>query len=213
MKLLPLVLLALLLKLPAGAPPKVRVALSPLTRAAYLGALKAAVDTKPTMTFPVRKQKRRIVIPAAKGSVVFKDSDVDEEDPDWEEYTYQGYWPQFQFHLMRHNHYEWSKNVLVGRSGQKLELDGEPVFSPDLNYFAAVAAGIEYWASDNSIQLFRFEKGRWWQVWKLEPSIDPATWEPAEIHWLSNSTLLLKKRMWTGKKPGNTFAYAKLEIH
>ena len=46
----------------------------------------------------------------------------------------------------------------------------------------------------------------------LEPSVEPPTWEPEEINWLSNSTLLLKKRMWTGQNPGSTFTYAKLTI-
>jgi hypothetical protein len=87
------------------------------------------------------------------------------------------------------------------------------MFSPDLKSFVVIAAGIEYWASPNSIQLFRFENGRWRQVWKIEPSVEPATWEPNDIHWLSNSTILLKKKMWTGKNPGTTFTYAKLLLH
>ena len=50
------------------------------------------------------------------------------------------------------------------------------------------------------------------QVWKLEPSVEPMSWEPDEIRWLSSLTLLLKKKMWTGKNPAATFTYAKLTI-
>ena len=46
----------------------------------------------------------------------------------------------------------------------------------------------------------------------MEPSIEPMTWEPDEIYWLSNSTLLLKKKMWIGSSLGKTVTYAKLEI-
>ena len=62
------------------------------------------------------------------------------------------------------------------------------------------------------MRLFQFANGRWRQLWKLEPSVEPATWEPAIIYWLSNSTLLLQKKMWTGKNPGSTYTYSKLTI-
>jgi hypothetical protein len=212
MKPVLLLLLALLLKLPAGVPPKVRVTFSPLTKVAYLAAKKTAITTKPTLTFPLKKQKGRIVIPTANGSKVFKDNPVAEENPDWEVYAYRGYFPQFECHLIEHNHYEWSRYILIDKSGRQTETSDMAVYSPDLRGFVAISQGVESAMYSNSIELFRFENRHWRQVWKIEPSVDPATWEPAEIHWLSNSTLLLKKKMWTGKNPGSTFTYAKLTI-
>ena len=212
MKLLLLWLLPLLSYFPAAGPPAVRVTFSPLTKAAYLAAKKSAVSTKPAITFPLKKTRGRIVIPTTKGPKIFQDNDADEENSDWEKYTYLGYWPQFESHLILHNHYEWSNYILLSKSGPKEELFDLPRFSPDHTTFVAISGGIEYWAFPNSIRLFRFEKGWWREVWKLEPSIEPATWEPNDICWLSNSTLLLKKKMWTGKNPGTTFTYAKLEI-
>lgn len=212
MKPLLLLLLTLLLKLPAAAPP-VRVTFSPLTKAAYVAAKSGVVITKPTVTFPLKKVRGRIVIPAAKGSVVFKDNDADEENPDWEKFTYQGYLPQFECHLILHNHYEWSRYLIIDKSGRQTETSDRAVYSPDLKSFVAMSQGVESAMYSNSIELFRFTNGHWRQVWKIEPSVEPATWEPAEIHWLSNSALLLKKKMWTGKNPGSTFTYAKLEIH
>jgi hypothetical protein len=208
-----LLLLLALLKLPAGAPPKVRVSFSPLTKAAYLAAKKSAIVTKPTMTFPLKKKNGRIVIPTAKGNVIFKDNDVDEEDPDWEKYTYQGYWPQFECHLILHNHYEWSRYLLVDKSGKEIEISNMAVYSPDTKSFVAISyGGVESAMYSNSIKLFYFENHHWREVWKIEPSVDSDTWEPAEICWLSNSTMLLKKRMWNSKSPGNTFTYSRLTI-
>ena len=212
MKLLLLWLLPLLGYSPATGPAPVHVTFIPLTKGAYLAAKKTAVSTKPTVTFPLKKVRGRIVIPTAKGPKIFQDNAVDEEDSDWEKFTYRGYWPQFGCHIIEHNRYEWSNFILLNKYGQKLELYDLPVCSADLKSFVAISGGIEYWAYENSIRLFRFENGRWRQVWKLEPSVEPATWEPNEIQWLSNSTLLLKKKMYTGKNPGNTFTYAKLEI-
>ncbi|GAB3850062.1 hypothetical protein GCM10028822_14940 [Hymenobacter terrigena] len=213
MKSLLLLLLTLMLKLPAAGPPAVRVTFSPLTKAAYLAAMKGAVVTKPAITFPLRKQKGRIVIPTAKGSVIFKDNPVDEENPDWEKFSYRGYLPQFKSHLIEHNHYEWSRYILIDNSGKETETSNMAVYSPDTRSFVAISGGVESAMYSNSIRLFRFENHHWREVWKIEPSVEPATWEPDEIHWLSNSTLLLKKKMWTGKNPGSTFTYAKLEIH
>ncbi len=99
MKLLLLWLLPLLSYLPAAGPPAVRVTFSPLTKAAYLAAKKAAVVTKPAITFPLKKVRGRIVIPTAKGLVVFKDNVVSEESPDWEKYTYLGYSSQLKMPL------------------------------------------------------------------------------------------------------------------
>lgn len=213
MKLLLLGLLPLLLHLPVAGPAPVRVTFSPLTKAAYLAAKKTAVSTRPAMTFPLKKVRGCLVIPTAKGRVVFKDNPVEEENPDWEVYHYRGYYPQFECHLIEHNHYEWSGNILVDRSGQQTEVFSTPVYSPDFRSFATISAGIEDAVFPNEIRIYRFENHHWKQHWILEPLVDPATWEPDEIHWLSNSTLLLKKKMWTGPNPGTTFTYAKLLVH
>ena len=213
MKPLLLVLLALLLQLPAAGPPAVRVTFSPLTQAAYLAAAKAAVVTKPALTFPLKKVRDRIVIPTSRGAKVFQDKGVGTDNDDQVQFAYKGYSPQFKCHLLLGNYWEHTQSLLVPASGEKrLALYGEPVFSPDMQSFVSMASGIEYGVYPNEIRLFRFERGRWRQVWKLEPAIEPATWEPDEMHWLSNSTLVLKKKMWTGKNPGTTYTYAKLTI-
>jgi hypothetical protein len=212
MKLVLLLLLAVLLKVPASAPPKVRVTFSPLTKVAYEQARKTAVVTTPTLTFPLKKQKGRIVIPTTKGPKVFADKGPGTDETEQREYIYQGYLPQVGYHVVEAHLWERTQWYLVDKQGNQLAFYYAPIYSPDMKYFVVVATGIEYDVYPNEIRLFQFTNGRWRQVWKLEPLVEPARWEPAEIHWLSNSTLLLKKKMWTGKNPGTTFTYAKLTI-
>ena len=208
-----LLLLPLLLKLLSAGPPAVRVTFKPLTKAAYLAAKKSCVLNKPKMTFPLKKVRGRILIPTAKGSVVFKDNPVEEENPEWEVYHYLGYSQLLESHLIEHNHYEWSGNILVDRSGRQTEIFSMPVYSPDFRSFATISAGIEDAVFPNEIRIYRFENHHWKQIWILEPAVEPATWEPNEIQWLSNTILLLKQKMWTGPHPGTTFTYSRLVIH
>ena len=217
MKLLLLWLLPLLSYFPAVGPPAARVTFSPLTKAAYLAAKKMAVLTKPVMTFPVKKARGRIVIPTAKGPKVFQDIVVDEAalkrgigEAETIIHDYLGYLPAFKCHLLKVNYYETVQYLLISESGQQLELWGEPLFAPDMTHIVATCMGIEYGGGQpNIIQLLAFQNGKLQQVWKREPK----EWEPYRTSWISSNSLLLSKEMWTGQNPGNTFTYAKLEIH
>ena len=212
MKLLLLWLLPLLLNLPATGPPTVRVTFSPLTKAAYLAAKKSCILAKPVMTFPLKKVRGRIVIPTDKGPKVFQDKGMGIDNDDQSQYEYAGYLPQFGYHEVIGHFWERTNWLLLGPIGLPLELYDAPRYAPDLKHFVVISAGIEYAVYPNEIRLYQFGNGRWQQVWKLEPSVDPATWEPDEICWLSNSMLMLKKKMWIGKNSGTTFTYSKLTI-
>jgi hypothetical protein len=207
-----LLLLALLFKLPATAPTPVRVTFSPLTKAAYLDARKLTVVTKPALAFPVKKVRGRLVVPTAAGPKVFQDKGMGTDNDDQVQYEYLGYAAALKYHLVVCHYWEGYECKLVGDNGQQVALPSEPTFSPDLHSLVVYSAGIEVSYMENTIQVFRLENGRWRPVWQIEPSVEPATWEPQEVRWLSNSTLLLKKRMWTGKNPGSTYTYAKLTI-
>ena len=213
MKLLLLWLLSLLGYSPATGPAPVRVTFSPLTKAAYLAAKKSVISSKPTLTFPLKKVRGRIVIPTAKGPKVFQDKGIGTDDIEQGEYLYHGYLPQFGYHVVEAHLYERTQWYLLNKRGKQLAFYEAPIYSPDMEYLVVASPGIEYSVYPNEIQLFRFENGNWRQVWKLEPSVEPATWEPDEIGWLSDSTLLLKKKMYNGKNPGTTFTYSKLLVH
>ncbi len=216
MKIGLLLLVALLGGGRAGAPPAVRVTFSPLTKAAYLAAAKGCVETKPRVTFPLKKQHGRLVIPTAKGREVFADVDIDDAaiakghgEDEIRTYTYLGYLKDFHSHLIQAQLYETTEWLLVNDNGKHLELWGEPVFSPDMKRVASSCMGIEYGGGQlNIIQLLELKNGVLQEVWSLESK----TWEPYQICWTSNNSLLLMKEMWVGKSPGNTFTYARLTI-
>ena len=213
MKLVLLLLLATLLKTLTIGPAPVRVTFSPLTKTAYLEAKKACVSTKPVVTFPLKKNRGRIVIPTATGPRVFQDKGTGTDNDDQAQFEYKGYLPQFSYHLIQGHYWEQTQSLLIADSGkQQLALNNEPRYSPDLKSFVVIAAGIEYSGCPNEIRLFRFEAGHWRQVWKLEPPVAPMSWEPEEVGWLSNNSLLLKRKIWTGKNPGTTYTYATLLV-
>ena len=216
MKLLPLWLLPLLSYYPAAGPPAVRVSFSPLTKAAYLAAVKAAVVTKPALAFPLQKARGRIVIPTSKGLKIFADVIINEAalkkghgEDESTTYTYLGYLVDFKCHLIQVQYYETTQWLLIDASGRQIDLWGEPLFSPDQRHIVATCMGIEYGGGQpNILQLLELHNGVLQQVWKLEPK----TWEPYRIKWLSPASLLLSKEMWTGPNPGTTFTYSKLTI-
>ena len=159
MKPLLLLFLSLLLQLPAARPPAVRVTFSPLTKAAYETAKKAAVVTKPVLAFPVKKQKGRIVIPTAKGAKVFRDKGVGTDNDDQVEFKYVGYAADISCHLVTGNYWEGFLCHVVGDNGQQLKLSDTPVFSPDKRSFIVYSAGIEVSYLPNLIQLYRLKDG------------------------------------------------------
>jgi hypothetical protein len=212
MKLPGLLLLLGFLASAAEPAPVVRVTFSPLTKAAYMTALKTAVMTKPAMTFPLKKVRGRIVIPTAKGPRAFQDKGVGTDNDDQVEFDYRGYSTVSKYHVVEGRYWEAFQCHLVGANGQQISLPGQPEYSPDMQWFVVASSGIEVGFLPNSIQLYQLQSGRWREVWKIKPSVEPMSWEPYRIEWLSNSTLLLKKCVWTGKSPGTTFTYAKLTI-
>ena len=216
MRLVFLLLLSLLGGASVPKPPVIHVTFSPLTKAAYLQAQKGRIITKPRVTFPLKKQRGRIIIPLAKGQKVFLDTIIDEaavkkghNEDESTSYTYLGYLPDFKCHWLKINYYETSEYLLLDATGRQVKLWGEPIFSPDKQQIVASSMGIEYAGGQpNKIQLVRLQDGILREVWTQEPT----TWEPYRICWLSATTLLLSKEMWTGKNPGSTFTYARLTI-
>ncbi len=126
------------------------------------------------------------------------------------EYIYLGYLTAFQAHLIRVQFYETTQWLLIDASGRQIELWGEPVFAPDMKHIAASCMGIEYGGGQpNIIKLLELKNGILSTAWSLEPK----TWEPYRICWSTSNSLLLSKKMWTEKNPGNTFTYSKLTIN
>jgi hypothetical protein len=212
-----LLLLTVLVGTPVVPSVPARVTFTALTKVAYLQAQKSQIVTKPHITFPLKKEHGRIVIPTAKGRKVFADITIDEAaikkghgEDESTTYTYLGYLTDFHCHLIEVQFYETRQWILLDTSGQKIELWGEPVYAPDMKHLVATCMGLEYGGGQpNIIQLVTLENGNLRETWSLQPK----DWEPYRICWTSNATLLLSKEMWTGKNPGNTFTYSKLTIN
>ncbi|MBF9142265.1 hypothetical protein [Hymenobacter properus] len=213
MKPVLLLLLALLLKLPAGAPLKVRVTLSPLTKTAYEQAKKAAIVTKPTLTFPLKKHKGRIVIPTAKGPKVFQDVQKADDETATTTYQYLGYLEKLRLHVLQIQLWETSEYELIDARGNITELWSPPTCSPQMQYLMTVSGSLEYEMMPNGLQLFRCAPVGLQKVWELAPT----TWAPdeASTFWASESTVFIKQKRYpkqdVSKKP--YFTYAKLTIH
>ena len=208
MKLGFLLLLPLLAGAPAGGPTAVRVAFKPLTKSSYLQAKKGCVMAKPLVTFPIRKERGRIVIPTTKGQKIYQDKGLGTDNDDQARFEYAGYTPQFGYHTVTARLWERTQTYLIDKDGRQLELYDAPQYAPDMKSFVVGSSGLEYSVYPNSIRLFRFDNLAWREVW----SVEPKTWEPYSICWTSATTLLLSKKMWTEKSLGNTFAYAELAI-
>ena len=196
----------------------VRVTLSPLTKAAYSQAEKSQITTKPRVTFPLKKQGSRIIIPTTKGSKVFKDVVITEtfikqghSEDEATTYTYLGFLPDFKYHLLKVGFYETEAWLLVDSSGKSFELWGAPLFSPDMKRIAAICQGIEYGGGQpNIIQMLELQNGTLREIWTLRPK----TWEPMILFWTSNNTLYLRKQLCEGDGYyyPKRFAYARLSV-
>jgi hypothetical protein len=209
MKLGFLLLLPLLVGARPSAPPVVRVTFSPLTKTAYLQAKKYCIETKPRVTFPLKKVGGRIVILTAKGQRIFRDGWIEGEHDEDTRYKYLGYWPSLHWHLVEGYHYSevYRLNALT-QSGQWLKLEGFPELAPDTSQFV-VASGALDGVGAPTIQLFQLKKGVWQERWRIEPK----AWQVEQLKWVASNTLLLQERHWNKDFSKSWYTYAQLTIH
>lgn len=209
--LLPL-LLTLLLKLTAAGPPAGRVTLSPVTKAVYLAAKKRAVATMPPLTFPVKKERGRIVIPTSKGPKVFRDVRKAEDETAVTTYTYLGYAEALRLHILQIQLWETSEFKAVDARGNNTELWSPPIFSPQLHHLITVSANLKYDMMPSGLQLFRCAPSGLQKVWELAAT----AWEPDEtgVFWASESTVFIRQRRYQHRYGNKNpyFTYAKLTI-
>jgi hypothetical protein len=189
-------------------PPPIHVSIRPLTKAAYVQALKGKITTIPRVTFPLKKQQKRMVIPSATGAHVFRDGWVDGEQDEDTRYKYLGYWPALRWHLVAGYHYSevYRLNALTQR-GQWLKLEGSPQIGPDTSQFV-VASGALDGIGTPTIQLFRRKKDTWREVWKVAPR----SWQVEQVEWVAANELLLQQKHWNQAFSRSWYTYAKIII-
>ncbi len=203
-----LFLLQALLSLSAApTPPNVRVALIPLTRAAYERARSLAPLAREARTFPLRKSQGKIRVPTATGSKLFRDK-VSRVIVENVGYKYLGYLPRVQVHLIEKSYWEGEEAlaivVLVVRpDGHILQLPGEPHYSSNQRQ------AVVFWSAPN------FDEGTTGTVQLLTTQATTATvfwettsdvWEPVAAFWDSDSTVCLKRHYY---RPAR-FTYTRL---
>lgn len=200
-------LLLLLTALP-GPSARVQVAFAPLTKAAYLSAKKGRVATNPRTTFPLKKQHGRIVIPTAKGRKVFADV-VARGQCGSITYTYRGYWPALHCHVVRVQQCGIVHWFLTTDAGQQLELEGELLAAaPDGQHIVSACPNLSLGGPPNNLQLLALQQDTLREVWHLEPK----TWEPQDVCWLSSAVLLLKEKQYNESSGHIWYTYARLTL-
>ena len=189
-------------------PPTVRVFMSPLVKTAYVQALKSKIRTIPRVTVPLKKQQQQLAIPSVKGTHVLRDGWVDGERDEDTRYSYLGYWPALQWHLVEGYHFSeaYRLNVFT-QSGQWLKLEGDPQLSPTMSQFV-VASGALDGLGTPTIQLFRFTRGAWQPVWRLESD----SWQVEQLDWVAANALVLAQKHWNKSFSRAWYTYAKLTI-
>ncbi|MCB2407623.1 hypothetical protein [Hymenobacter lucidus] len=196
------------------------VVVQQVTAAEYQQARKAARPGRTVVTFPVRKQGRRLSIPTSTGPVVLQDMIVGEAEVNQGHsegettiYTYHGYLSHFKRHLVEAAYYETTQWLLIGPDGRRLTLWGKPLYAPDQNRLVSICQGLEYSGGQpNIVQLFQLKNGVLQSTWELRPT----AWEPEEIFWASPTLLYLKRANYsaTGQElpASRRYSYCKLLI-
>lgn len=204
-----------MVSLSLSSTPDVPIVFSRITAAEYAQVRRLTKKTTPEITWPLRKQRGQLTIPTNHGLQIYRDVVIDEaalrrgrSEDETTHYTYHGFLPHFRRHVVEVAYYETAEWWLIGNDGRRLTLYGPPQYSPDQQRIATICPGIEYSGGQpNALQLFQMRQDTLRKVWELRPT----TWEPAEVCWLNNNTLYLKRATWAGAAQGSV-SYWKLTI-
>jgi len=208
-------LVLLLLLLPHRPAPVPVVMFHRISAATYAQARRAARPVKVPATFPVKARNGQLVIPTTAGPQTFRDVVIDEKsianghgEEETTNYTYHGFLPGFQRHVVEVVFYETAEWWLISPEGRRLTLYGQPEYSPDQQSVATVCPGLEYSGGQpNSVQLFRLQQGVLRPIWEVRPT----GWEPQELFWTDANTLYLKRREFPQGQEG-LLSYWKLTV-
>lgn len=207
--------LLVLLLLPGPPAPAPVVTFHRISAATYAQARRAAQPVKVPTTFPVKARNGQLVIPTTGGSQTFRDVVIDEKaianghgEAETTHYTYHGFLPGLQRHVVEISYYETGEWWLISPEGRRLTLYGQPKYAPGLQRVAASSAALEYEAGQpNIVQLFQLQQGVLRPLWEVRP----ASWEPQELFWTDANTLYLKRREFPQGQEGPV-SYWKLTV-
>ncbi len=131
---------------------------------------------------------------------VVLDDDCTNGEP-YVRYTFKSFIPEGGYYLIAVTGWEGSGYMLVNeRTGDKNNIEGSPVFSPDRKLFVSMSIDLEAGENPNSIQIWRITSGGLKQ--ELNFDTDNA-WGPSDPVWKDNGTIAFKKNFFV--KPGAEF--------
>ncbi|WP_345237453.1 hypothetical protein [Hymenobacter saemangeumensis] len=106
--------------------------------------------------------------------------------------------------------YEGSAVELIDqRTGRRTPAWGQPVASPDGRYVVTYSADLGAAFDPNGLQLFKVEPTGLRLVWER----DLSSWEPRQVSWLDNTTLLIKQAQGPAEEDGKPqSAYMRLDL-
>ena len=138
----------------------------------------------------VKRDMHRLLLTCDDGSVVtVEDQPVDGEN--FLKNTFAGYLHNRAFYLVEQIGWEWGNPLLIStRDGRQLEIDAEPVFSPDGKRFVTVNIDLEAGYSPNRIKVYDIVDGTGVQAF-INESED---WGPVSAEWLSNDKIKIRRR-------------------
>ncbi|WP_426490745.1 hypothetical protein [Hymenobacter sp. 102] len=208
-------LVLLLLFLPGLPAPAPVVTFHRISAATYAQARRAARPVKVPTTFPVKARNGQLVIPTTAGPQTFRDVVIDEKaianghgEAETTHYTYHGFLPGLQRHVVEVGFYETSEWWLISPEGRRLTLYGQPEYAPGLQRVAASSAALEYEGGQpNIVQLFQLQQGVLRPLWEVRPT----RWEPQELFWTDANMLYLKRREFPQGQEG-PISYWKLTV-
>jgi hypothetical protein len=109
-------------------------------------------------------------------------------------------------------YYEGSGMFLLDKdNGEKINLWGMPVFSPDKSHFVTNSIDIVAGYQPNGMQLFEIQDGKVSLVWKFEISDE---WGPEKVRWIDNETIAIQKSSMDYESQDHSYKseYVKLRI-
>lgn len=148
------------------------------------------IKTIKTADGRARRDMHRLLLTCDDGTVVtIEDKPVDGEN--FLKNTFAGYLHNKAFFIVEQIGYEWGNPLLIStRDGRQLEIDAEPIFSPDGKRFVTVSMDLDAGFDPNRIKVFDIIDGMGVQTFVSEPE----DWGPLSAEWLSNEKIKIRRR-------------------
>jgi hypothetical protein len=163
-----------------------------MDRACPIGSDRAGEPAKIASTKGrVVRQQEKLIIKTRRGAVTFKNVCGN----DFTNYSLVDYLPDIQYFVVASDSYEYNDYTLIsGKTGAKITIDGEPIFSPDRKRFAAML--IDELNGRTSIEIYRLTP-----TGIIKEYRNLTVKDPANPVWKNNSTIEFQRTVPNSSDP------------